>query len=722
MQCVFLLALVAALKADTKQQAKVNPVEKVTALLEKLQAEIEADGKAEAESYDKFACFCKEQADNKQYAIEKFNEQIDSLKATIADKKAKKAVLDSDIIDHAKEIKKLNKEQDDAQKTRDDEHTAYVTKSTDLSTAIDRFDMAINSLTGSKDLMSGTKKSLLAQKSVMKEAVALAEAFRMPEESYSMLQGDPHGYAYHSNEIVATFEKLYKDFRQKKVDCDKEEQDTLQAFEMETGARRNMITAEEKAKSEKSEMSAQLDSEINQLTTEQQQTTDAEAADQNFLADLTTQCETKAKDWDQRSTTRSAELQAIAEALELLKGDVAKMYKSSTDLGLLTVKKSVPSKRAAPLVEVQTEEDADDEDDDVDDEPIAFLQLRKESKLRKPNTAAERRKVVGFLSKKAGELKSTVLSTLLLKIRSSPSPFAKVKQMIQDLVARLEEEASSEADQKSWCDDNMAETNSEKAEAQKNIESLNAKMTELKALISQRTEEILTLSQEIADLNKALNEQTELREEDKAENQQTVADATAGKNAVTNALEILNGFYNPSFVQLKQAPAAEGYERFSAANAGSDGKTVGDMAPDAGGVSGEYGGKTDASKSILTLMEQIQEDFANQITATTNDEAAAEGAFQGFKTETDSSASGKTTLKGTKEGEKATAEGDLETAASDHKKESDLLQAALDELEKLKPVCVDSGMSWEERSARRDQEIDALKEALKILQDTDFGF
>merc|ERR1719301_206001 len=419
---------------------------------------------------------------------------------------------------------------------------------------------------------------------------------------------------------------------------------------------------------------------------------------------------------------RSAELQAIAEALELLKGDVAKMYKSSTDLGLLTVKKSVPSKRAAPLVEVQTEEDADDEDDDVDDEPIAFLQLRKESKLRKPNTAAERRKVVGFLSKKAGELKSTVLSTLLLKIRSSPSPFAKVKQMIQDLVARLEEEASSEADQKSWCDDNMSETNSEKAAAQMEIESLNAKMTELKALISQRTEEILMLSQQIADLQKALNEQTELREEDKAENQQTVADATAGKNAVTNALEILNGFYNPSFVQLKQAPAAEGYERFSAANAGSDGKTVADMAPDAGGVSGEYGGKTDASKSILTLMEQIQEDFANQITATTNDESAAEGAFQGFKTETESSISGKTTLKGTKEGEKATAEGDLETAASDHKKESDLLQAALDELEKLKPVCVDSGMSWEERSARRDQEIDALKMALKILQDTDFGF
>ena len=59
--------------------------------------------------------------------------------------------------------------------------------------------------------------------------------------------------------------------------------------------------------------------------TELQQTEDAHAADQNFLNDLTEKCETKAKDWDSRSTTRSAELKTIADALELLKGDVSKM-------------------------------------------------------------------------------------------------------------------------------------------------------------------------------------------------------------------------------------------------------------------------------------------------------------------------------------------------------------------------------------------------------------
>ena len=36
-------------------------------------------------------------------------------------------------------------------------------------------------------------------------------------------------------------------------------------------------------------------------------------------------------------------------------------------------------------------------------------------------------------------------------------------------------------------------------------------------------------------------------------------------------------------------------------------------------------------------------------------------------------------------------------------------------------MCVETGASWEERTARREQEIEALKEALKILQETDFG-
>merc|ERR1719482_936695 len=216
----------------------------------------------------------------------------------------------------------------------------------------------------------------------------------------------------------------------------------------------------------------------------------------------------------------------------------------------------------------------------------------------------------------------------------------------------------------------------------------------------------MTLSQEVADLTKGLAEETTLREEDQATNNQTLADAEAGLEAVKGAIEVLKGFYG-EFIQLKavkQAPTAEGYERYVAEGAGSDGKTVDDMAPEGSGAmpDSDYGGKTDASKSIIGLLEVIESDFENTISSTKADEEAAETSYQDFKTESETSIDDKNTLKDTKDGEKTDAGLAITQAEADLKTENENLQNALDELEKLKPVCVDSGMSWEQRTARRE--------------------
>ena len=70
--------------------ANVSPVQKVIELQKNLQAETEEQGEKEAAQYDKVACFCKEHADEKPYAIEKssmnqanLNEQIDELTGDI---------------------------------------------------------------------------------------------------------------------------------------------------------------------------------------------------------------------------------------------------------------------------------------------------------------------------------------------------------------------------------------------------------------------------------------------------------------------------------------------------------------------------------------------------------------------------------------------------------------------------------------------------------------
>ena len=47
------------------------------------------------------------------------------------------------------------------------------------------------------------------------------------------------------------------------------------------------------------------------------------------------------------------------------------------------------------------------------------------------------------------------------------------------------------------------------------------------------------------------------------------------------------------------------------------------------------------------------------------------------------------------------------------------LDAALDYFDKLKPSCIESGVSFEDRVARRKEEIQSLQEALKILNGED---
>merc|ERR1719321_542832 len=583
---------------------------------------------------------------------------------------------------------------------------------------------AIEALEAMAAALSLEQKNAIVTKysTVIRDSVAMAEAMGIAHSNkklIGLLQENPAAYSSHSNEVVATLESLLKTFKQKKIEADNSEMKLRQEYEMASGARSNQIKALEKAKAEKSAQSAALEEELNAHETEKSETEYSKNADENFLTDLTSKCEAKAKNFDERSNVRTQELTAIAKALELLKGDVSKMY-SANDLGLAqtTAQAKVPAK--SPVV-VSSEAETTEDEDDFEEEAISFIQLLNQ----KPATAVARKKVIAFLAHQAEALNSKVLSTLLIKMRDTPSPFAKVKQMISDLITRLEEEAAEEADVKAWCDDNMATATSDRDTAQMEIEKLNALMAEKNALKDSLAEDITTLSEEISDLTKGLNEETTLRQTEKDENDKTLAEAQAGLAAVEGAIEVLNAFYNPgAFIQGGQKPSntAEGYERFVAEGAGSDGKTVDDMAPDAGGVDGDYGGKTDASKSIIGMLEVIKSDFERTISQTETDETEAQGAFDTFKSETETSIGDKGTLKDTKGDEKTDAELDITQAEADLKLQQENLDNALDELAKLKPVCVDSGMSWEERTARREQEVEALKNALKILQETDFGF
>merc|ERR1719316_2274258 len=96
------------------------------------------------------------------------------------------------------------------------------------------------------------------------------------------------------------------------------------------------------------------------------------------------------------------------------------------------------------------------------------------------------------------------------------------------MIAKLEADAAAEADQKQWCDDEMSKATTQRDENIGAIEGDLAAKTSAESTIAKEKEEIQDLLTEISELNKGLNEATQLRGKEKADNETTLADANAG--------------------------------------------------------------------------------------------------------------------------------------------------------------------------------------------------
>merc|ERR1719335_774872 len=239
--------------------------------------------------------------------------------------------------------------------------------------------------------------------------------------------------------------------------------------------------------------------------------------------------------------------------------------------------------------------------------------------------------------------------------------------MIKDLIAKLEADASAEADQKAWCDEEMEKSTSKRDENIGAMEGDLAAKSTAEAKIAQLEEEIATLTSEVAELRKALSEATTLRVQEKKENLKTLADATAGLAGVTKAMKILKEFYDNALIQTSYKPP----------KGDASGNTVGDLAPDS--FSGDFSGNQDAATGIIGQLDVIKSDFEGTIDATKTAEDDAESTFQDYKTETEDDVSEKEGMVKTKEGEVKVETANLSDAKEDLREHTSLKDEALEE-------------------------------------------
>jgi len=307
-----------------------------------------------------------------------------------------------------------------------------------------------------------------------------------------------------------------------------------------------------------------------------------------------------------------------------------------------------------------------------------------------------------LLDTRATKLDSPGLSALAAKVAVHGDQFAKVKELINDLISKLEKQAKDESDQKSFCDKEMKKALESRDGEKLSMEENSAKVAKKTAEVKDLKRDIADLSKDIAGLARALNEATELRADEKKDNEQTLEDAKAGKEAVEQAIEVLQGFYE--LLQEKKSPVDR------------DGKSLEDLAPKTS-YKGDYEGKKDAGKGIIGLLEVILDDFERTIGNVESDESDAQSAFDDLKKETEESTEKKGEEKEEKEKAIDEATEAIAKAKEDMEGADEMHKAALEELQKLQAMCVEGEYSWEERAKKREEEIKTLKDALKILEE-----
>jgi len=698
MRSVLLFITLAAVRA-----ADVSPVEKVVTMLEDLQTQVVVEGKAEAKTYDKFACFCKDMTAEKTDAINAGTDKSADLSALIEQLTNDRSEADDDINDLNKKIDELDKSMKENKEKRAAEKATFDALHAELTKGITDLTNAVNTLKGSRP------SSLMSLKSVIKtirQAAFMGDAMgHSPKHQKSLaalLQQDPEvpmeDFTFHSEEIISTIEGLQSDFKTKLSEVKIEETKAVSDFDLQLQADTDERAAAAKELKDTTELKAVKMEAIAASSKELTETSATLTDDQNYLKDLTEKCNAKSKEWDQRSQMRQDELTALTTALTIVKEGVA------TKTTEKTVRLVQSASKVAPHSVVT--EDSDAEDDSEDEEDLSFVQLSSPraklalvstgvKKFLQPDSSRDR--VIALLKSKSEQIDSPVLAALATK--AAADPFVKIKKLIQELIERLLQEAADEANHKGWCDKEFGKAKQSRQYKAEAVKTLNENLAKSEALRDKLTEEIAILTKEIDELEAALSKTTKERNDESAENAATVSEAQEGQAAVEQAIGVLEKFY-------KTAAKAEVFVQVSS-------KQVPDM-PDAG-FSGANKGSQSASTGILGMLDVIKSDFVRTIKETEKAEKAAAKEFMEFETTTKVSLGTKKVAKSAKEGELTEVNASIDEDNTSLTEEQSLLDKAVQEIIELQPACVDTGMSYEERVAKREQEIEALKEALCTL-------
>merc|ERR1719160_1890014 len=495
-----------------------------------LQQKVLKEGEAEQKAYEKFAEWCKDEAVSKQYEIETGEGNVESLKAAIEKETATISVEESKIDDAAN-----TKDLAAATEIRKKEAADFSVADADLAETIDMLSRALGIIEKNMRATGFVQGNKVMSSEVVTALQALLQASSISSGDRNALtalvqkaQGDdddflqsgapdPKAYESQSGGILDILEDMKEKAVAMKNDGVKAEMNAKHSFEMLKQSLENTIAQDNKELAEAKSVKAGAE-EAKAIAEGDLSMAEKELAeDKKYLSELSSDCQTKAADWEVSTKSRADELEALAAAKKII---------------------------------METTGGASEK---------AYGLLQQASKDKSTSDAAD--KVVSMLQGLGKTNKDVALAQLALRVKAAvemqtgADPFAKVKGMIQEMIDKLVADAAAEASHKAFCDKEMSESKEKIETHTTTITKFTTRKDKYTAAIEKLTEELATLSEELAYMAKQQAKMDEMRAEQKATYAEAKKDYEDGIEGLTMALQILREYYADSGESFVQQPA-----------------------------------------------------------------------------------------------------------------------------------------------------------------------
>jgi len=654
-----------------------NPMDKVFELMDECAAKVKADGEAEAKAYKEYFDWCDDTAKNTQFEIKTHTSEKEELEATIGEETANIAASTTKIEELSAAIASDTAELKEATGIRTKEAADFAKSEAELVDTVDTLERAIAILEremakapGSFAQIDTSNVKMLAQAlaSVL-DAAAFAGADKNKVLALVQSQNDDDDSDYGAP-AAAVYESKSGSIVDVLADMkDKAESELDELRKAEGNAKHNFNMLKQSLEDQITADSTDLDQEKAAKATSEETKATAEgdlaitnkdlAAAQAELAECSSSCMQVAADHEATVAARAEELAVIAKAKKILEettgGAVDQTY-SLLQKSTLTTRADLKRSEVVTVV----------------------------SNLAKSHHSAA-----------LAQLASRISAVVKYGAGDGEDVFGKIKGLISDMIAKLEKEAEEDATEKAYCDEEMAKTEAKKADLEGDLSKVTAKIDQAAATSAKRKEQVKELQAQLAQLAKEQAEMDSIRSEQHADYTKAKADLELALSGVGKALDVLRDYYggaaliqqdDASFMQQPAKPE-------------------------------KHAQKTGAGQSIIGILEVCESDFSDNLAKEEMAESDAASEYEKItqenkvaKTTKDQDVKYKTQEFKSLDKEISELTGDKDTLSTE-------LGAVNEYYSKLRERCVAKPESYEDRKARREAEINGLKEALQVLEE-----